>query len=99
MNVTYPFCSSLSDDSQATKRKTHSHYSKAVPTSKRKKEVDKVDEMIISNLQELSKGRTCDEEEIFGKSVAATIRRFTLRQKAIAKNWIQGILLDIEFPE
>lgn len=47
------------------------------------------------------KARTEDdiEEELFGKTVAATLRRFSLRQRAVAKMRIQTMLLDIEFPD
>ena len=45
-----------------------------------------------------SKQRQDDEDELYGRQVAATIRRFTNREKALAKLRIQQVLLDIEFP-
>lgn len=40
-----------------------------------------------------------DEEELFGCSVAAVLKRFTNHQKAVAKFRIQKVLFDVEFPE
>ena len=39
-----------------------------------------------------------DEETHFGLQVAATIRRFNPRQKALAKLRIEQVLVDVEFP-
>ena len=40
-----------------------------------------------------------DEDELLGRQVAATLRRFTKRQKAVAKLRIHSVLLAVEFPE
>ncbi len=40
-----------------------------------------------------------DEDELFGKQLAATLRRLSGRQKAYAKMQIQKVLLEIEYPE
>ena len=40
-----------------------------------------------------------DEEGHFGHQVAATLRRYTPRQRAIAKLTIQQVLTDIEFSQ
>ena len=73
----------------------------APPPSKRKKTRvgDDVEELLVRNLKHLEERRADDEEELFGRTVAATLRRFSLRQRAVAKMRIQTMLLDIEFPE
>ena len=55
---------------------------------------------MLRNLKNLEKksAQKEDEDELFGKQIAATLRRLTYRQKAHAKMRIQGVLLDIEFP-
>ena len=42
----------------------------------------------------------CEEGEceLFGRQVGATLQRLNPHQRALAKLWIQHILLDIEFP-
>ncbi len=39
-----------------------------------------------------------DAEELFGRHIAANLRRLTNRQKAEAKVCIQQVMIDIEFP-
>ena len=58
--------------------------------------------MIISSLKSISEKREQrrdDEDELFGRQVAATLRRLTSRQKAQAKLRIQQTLVDVEFPD
>ena len=38
-----------------------------------------------------------DEDGLFGRQLAATLRRFPSHQKAVAKLRIQQLLMDIEF--
>ena len=73
----------------------------APPPSKRKKSRvgDDVEELLVRNLKQLEERRGDDEEELFGRTVAATLRRLSQRQRAVAKMRIQTMLLDIEFPE
>ena len=40
-----------------------------------------------------------DEDQLFGRHIAVTLRRLTSRQKAMAKLCIQQVLIDVEFPE
>ena len=64
--------------------------------------MDEMDAVIVRNLEELCQRRsssTTDEDELFGKTVAATLHRFDLRKKAMAKLRIQTVLMDIEFPD
>lgn len=74
-----------------------------MPIAPRKKKSKVVmDAVIVRNLEELCQHRTSsatDEDELFGKTVAATLRRFDLRKKAMAKLRIQTVLMDIEFPD
>lgn len=73
----------------------------APPPSKRKKSRvgDDIEELVVRNLKHLEEHRGDDEEELFGRTVAATLRRLSQRQRAVAKMRIQTMLLDIEFPE
>ena len=62
---------------------------------------DDIDELLVKSLASLQEKKPKiaeDEEGLFGKQVAATLRRFTLHQKAIAKLQIQQALTTIEFP-
>ena len=45
------------------------------------------------------KSRLDDEDELFGRQVAATLCRFSNKQKAHVKVRMQTVLLDTEFPE
>ena len=51
----------------------------------------------IRGIQDRQSQVTEDEESHYAKQVAATLRRFDNRQKALAKLHIQKLLLDIEF--
>ena len=53
----------------------------------------------LNSLQDSKKARRddLDEEGHYGQQIAATLRRFTPRQKAIAKMKIQQMLFDVEF--
>ena len=77
------------------------------PPKKRKKNMPSdVDDAIVKYLQERQtqnsqqqqqQQQQQDEEEHFGKNIAAVMRRFTNRQKAVAKLQIQQVLLNVEF--
>ena len=73
------------------------------PSAKKKKTktADEAEELIIHTLQDLNerRGKVDDEDKHFGRAVAATLHRFSNRQKAYAKLRIQSLLLDIEFPD
>ena len=75
------------------------------PAKKRKvSKGDEVDEAILRSLKDIQERNAqqwqqAETEELFGKQVAAVLRRLTPRQKAIAKLHIQQILTDIEFPD
>lgn len=63
---------------------------------------DEVEELMITELKEIQERRTAkeltDDEGYFGQHVAATLRKFNDRQKAIAKIQIEQLLVNIEFP-
>lgn len=73
-------------------------------TSLKKKRVrkDDIDELLVKSLNSLQEKKvktvTNDEEGHFGQQVAATLRRYTPRQRALAKLRIQQVLTDVEFP-
>ena len=77
------------------------------PLSKKRKicisSGNEVEEMIVKTLkgiEERREQRTMEgEEELFGRQIAATLRRFTDRQRATAKLLIQQVLTYVEFPE
>lgn len=76
------------------------------PAKKRKiSKGDELDEAILKSLKDIQERNAQQreqqetEEELFGKQVAAVLRRLTARQKAIAKLHIQQILTEIEFPD
>ena len=57
---------------------------------------------IIENLKQLQEKHShhdeeSDEDGLFARQIAATLRRFTYQQKAVAKVRIQQVLMDIEF--
>ena len=64
-----------------------------------KKKKRKIEDVMLRNLANLEKksAQKQDEDDLFGKQIAATLRRLTYRQKAHAKMRIQGVLLDVEF--
>ena len=77
------------------------------PSSRNPRKRKDVDELIVESLKSIrerreeKRGRTeepLDEAGHFGHQVAATLRRFTNRQKAIAKLQIQQVLVSVEFP-
>lgn len=57
-----------------------------------------MDDSVLKRFMSVPDQRTQDEEELFVLHVAATLRRFTNRQKAIAKLRIQQVLVEVEFP-
>ena len=70
------------------------------PPKKRKKGkngYDELDDLLIRYLKDIVERRD-EEEELYARQVAATLRRLTKRQ-AIAKLLIHGVILDIDFPE
>ena len=84
------------------KRKASEQSQSKLPKKKKAKVVDEVDEAIVRNLEELCQRRSsciADEEELFGQAIAATLRRFNLCQRAMAKLRIENVLMEIEFPE
>ena len=104
---------SSSPSSRATSVDTSvSSLEKQPPTQRRKGcKGDDVDAVIIQSLkgsqerwaqkvtqEEEGKSLMNDEEGHFGMQVAATLRRLTPRQKAIAKLRIDQVLVDVEFP-
>lgn len=68
---------------------------------KKKSKADEVDELLVKSLHSLQENkkstRDLDEEGHYGEQIAATLRRFTVRQKALAKMKIQELLFNIEF--
>ena len=70
---------------------------------KRKKfsKKDKVDEYILESLKGLQEKRACreeDQDELFGRQVAAKLRGLPEWLNAQAKINILQLLMDIEFP-
>lgn len=100
-NVKSPSIASTSSSSALS---TEPEVSKNV----RKRKVYDVDKEIVSSLKCIqerwsrrdadSKQIPLDEEGHFGNQVAATLRRLTTKQKAIAKLQIDQVLVNIEFP-
>ena len=67
------------------------------PVRRRKR---KYDDLMLKNLKELEKkSARMEDEEVFGKQIAATLRRLTYHQKAQAKMRIHSVLFNVEFPE
>ena len=71
-------------------------YSSQEPKAKKRK--TKMDDATLKTLHERQQ-RSLDEEELFGSHIAAILRRFSKKQKAIAKLRIQEVLVDVEFPD
>lgn len=79
------------------------------PLAKKRKvsKDDVVDEYIIQSLKSIEERRAQrkvgedDEDELFGRQVAVTLRRLASlsRPKAMVKLRIQQILVDAEFPD
>lgn len=70
--------------------------------NKRKIDPDRIEMEILSYLKQTNKSEAVDaldEELIFTKAIALTLKRFDSRQKAIAKIKIQQLLFDIEFQQ
>lgn len=67
---------------------------------KKRSRSDDVDELLINSISMLQENKRrkkeLNEEGHFGYQVAATLRRFSPRQKAVAKLRIDQVLLDIE---
>ena len=66
---------------------------------------DEIDDMLMRSLKDIQERQnkrsgtdTSDGETHFGNHVAATLRRLTPKQQAIAKLQIDQILLNVEFP-
>lgn len=68
------------------------------PLKKRKKVVERNDEDNLLNQACLALQQTEDEDDVYGRSIAFTMRRITNpRNKAFAKMKIQEILFEAEF--
>ncbi|KAL5482216.1 hypothetical protein EMCRGX_G022513 [Ephydatia muelleri] len=83
---------------------SHSRSSGTSASNKRRAKADQIDELLVKSLttlqdNKMSKTEECDEDGNFGQQIAATLRRVTPRQKAIAKLRMQQILVDTEFSE
>ena len=84
----------------------HNKGNSATPSSSQssKKQKSGVDELIVASLNNIQERREkqvkkeIDEESHFCQQVAATLRRFTTRQKAFAKLQIEQVLVNVEFP-
>ena len=78
---------------------------KQPPLKKRRSTIDdNIDEMLITSIKNLrerqqdKQKRQLDEETHFGLQVAETLRRFSSKQKALAKLQIDQVLFNVEFP-
>ena len=75
------------------------------PSAKKKKMSlgEEVDVALLRSLKDLEERRARrheqDEEELFGKHIAAVLRRFSPRQRAQARLRIEQVLIDVEFPD
>ena len=59
-----------------------------------------MDDLLIKNLKALEEPtKVEDEEDLFGRQMAITLRRFPARERAKAKLKIQSLLVEIEFPD
>ena len=84
---------SSSENKGSCKYKYRSH-SKPKPKIKGKVEHSAME----MDLMKALKPKKQDEEELFGLSVAETLRRFSEQSKALAKMKITQALYDVEFP-
>lgn len=88
---------STPDDQRTTKSVSENPVDERQPKRFRKGHNDDIiDKMLMHNLSQMSAAND-DEEELFARQIAATLRRFTNRQKAFAKLRIQSVLIDVEF--
>ena len=90
--------------SSSTTCSSHSSSSGTSITKKRKAKAEEIDELFVKSFTSLkhnkiAKTEETDEDIYFGQQIAATLCRFTPRQKAIAKLRMQQILVDTEFTE
>ena len=69
------------------------------PRPKKKRVHDELESLLMMKLSNMQDPIIDDEDELFGRQIAAVLRRFTKRQKAVAKLRIHNVLLDVEFPE
>lgn len=62
-----------------------------------------MDVALLKSLKDLEERRAKkqeqDEEELFGKHIAAVLHRFSPRQKAQARLRIEQVLIGVEFPD
>lgn len=97
--------SSHSSTSASSSSICYSSSSHTSSTKKRKAKAEEIDELLIKSLASLQQNKIAKTEEIdedgyFGQQIiAATLRHFTPRQKAIAKLRMQQIHVDTEFTE
>lgn len=59
-----------------------------------------IDTMLIKSLSQMNEVSAIrdDEDELFGRQIAATLHRFSNCQKAFAKMQIRSLLMNMEFP-
>uniref|UniRef100_A0A1X7U649 BESS domain-containing protein n=1 Tax=Amphimedon queenslandica TaxID=400682 RepID=A0A1X7U649_AMPQE len=72
------------------------------PPKERKKMSDEVDMALVETLKSFQATRKelmkdPDEDDLFGRQIAATVHRLSNKQKAICKLQIQQVLLNVEF--
>ena len=59
-----------------------------------------MDDLLIKNLKALEEPtKVEDEEDLFGRQMVITLRRFPARERAKAKLKMQSLLVEIEFPD
>ena len=68
---------------------------------KRKRSLTTVDELELEILRELKQSKSetasADEDDLFGQSIAATLKKLPPQQKALAKVKMQNLLYEVQF--
>ena len=84
----YILCSDSDKNQCSSVPTTRKRQSQSTPIAPKKKKtkmgMDEMDAVIVRNLEELCQNRrssATDEDELFGKTIAATLHRFDLRKK------------------
>lgn len=67
------------------------------PPTRKKPKSSTSDDIEVEILKELRKGQSLDEDELFGQSVGATLKKMTDQQKALAKMKIQQVMYEIQY--
>ena len=72
-----------------------------VPNKKKKKvEIDQLEDFLIKSIKDKQgEKQVDDEEDLFCKSIAHTLRRLDTKSKQLAKIKIQQLLFELEFKE